>query len=60
MGDLNTIKADERVKDRVHPEPVKELMADKKYLSNEAMKDFAEQEIRGDGLLRLRSRIGPY
>ncbi len=43
---LNAVKADERVSDRVHPEPVKELVADKGYHSNETMTDFVELEIR--------------
>jgi transposase len=43
---LNTVKEDERVADRVHPNPVEEAVADKGYHSNETMTDFVELEIR--------------
>jgi transposase len=43
---LNAIKADERVSDRVHPDSVEEAVMDKGYHSNETMIDFAELEIR--------------
>jgi len=43
---LNTVKEDERVADRVHPNPVEEMVADKGYHSNETMTDFVELEIR--------------
>jgi transposase len=43
---LNAVKEDERVADRVHPDSVKEAVADKGYHSNETMTDFAELEIR--------------
>ena len=43
---LNAVKEDERVADRVHPDSVKEAVADKGYHSNETMMDFAELEIR--------------
>ena len=44
---LNAVADDPRVADQVHPEPVKELVADKGYHSNQTMTDFAELEIRG-------------
>jgi transposase len=43
---LNAVKDDERVADRVHPNPVEEMVADKGYHSNETMTDFVELEIR--------------
>jgi transposase len=43
---LNAVKEDERVCDRVHSDSVKEVVADKGYHSNETMTDFAELEIR--------------
>jgi transposase len=43
---LNAVKDDKRVCDRVHPDSVKEVVADKGYHSNETMVDFAELEIR--------------
>jgi len=43
---LNAVKEDPRVCDRVHPDSVKEVVADKGYHSNETMTDFAELEIR--------------
>jgi transposase len=43
---LNAVKADERVCDRVHADSVKEVVADKGYHSNATMTDFAELEIR--------------
>jgi len=43
---LNAVKEDERVADRVHPNPVEEMVADKGYHSNETMTDFVELEIR--------------
>ena len=43
---LNAVKADDRVCDRVHPEAVKELVTDKGYHSNQTMTDFVELEIR--------------
>src|SRR5271155_2863111 len=43
---LNAVADDQRVADRVHPNTVEELVADKGYHSNETMKDFAELEIR--------------
>jgi len=43
---LNAVKEDERVADQVHPDSVKEMVADKGYHSNETMMDFAELEIR--------------
>jgi transposase len=43
---LNAVKEDPRVCDRVHPDSVKEMVADKGYHSNETMTDFAELEIR--------------
>jgi transposase len=44
---LNAVTDDARVADRVHPEPVKELVTDKGYHSNQTMTDFEELEIRG-------------
>lgn len=43
---LNAVADDSRLTDRVHPEPVRELVADKGYHSNQTMTDFAELEIR--------------
>jgi transposase len=43
---LNAVKKDEHVADRVHSDSVKEVVADKGYHSNETMMDFAELEIR--------------
>jgi transposase len=43
---LNAVKEDERVADRVHPNPVEEMVTDKGYHSNETLTDFAELEIR--------------
>jgi transposase len=43
---LNAVKDDERVAERVHPNPVEEAVADKGYHSNETMTDFVELEIR--------------
>lgn len=43
---LNAVKADERVAERVHPNPVEEAVADKGYHSNETMTDFVELGIR--------------
>jgi len=43
---LNAVKDDERVAERVHPNPVEEMVADKGYHSNETMSDFVELEIR--------------
>jgi transposase len=43
---LNAVKEDERVADRVHPNPVEEAVADKGYHSNETISDFKELEIR--------------
>lgn len=43
---LSAVKEDERVADRVHPNPVEEAVADKGYHSNETISDFAELEIR--------------
>lgn len=43
---LNAVKEDERVADRVHPNPVEEAVADKGYHSNETMTDFVELGIR--------------
>jgi transposase len=43
---LNAVKDDQRVSDRVHPEPVREVVTDKGYHSNQTMTDFAELEIR--------------
>jgi transposase len=44
---LGAVTDDARVADRVHPEPVKELVTDKGYHSNQTMTDFEELEIRG-------------
>jgi transposase len=43
---LNAVSDDARVADRVHPQPLRELVADKGYHSNQTMTDFAELEIR--------------
>jgi len=43
---LNAVKEDERVADRVHPNTVEEMVTDKGYHSNETMTDFVELEIR--------------
>jgi transposase len=43
---LNAIKEDQRVADRVHADSVQEAVMDKGYHSNETMTDFAELEIR--------------
>jgi transposase len=43
---LNAVADDQRVADRLDPEPVKEVVADKGYHSNQTMTDFAELEIR--------------
>jgi transposase len=43
---LNVVKEDQRVADKVHPNPVEEAVADKGYHSNQTMSDFAELEIR--------------
>lgn len=43
---LNAVADDARVAERVHPEPVRELVVDKGYHSNQTMTDFAELEIR--------------
>ena len=43
---LNAVKEDPRVCDRVHPDSVEEAVMDKGYHSNETMIDFAELEIR--------------
>jgi transposase len=43
---LNAVKDDERVAERVHPNAVEEVVADKGYHSNETISDFAELEIR--------------
>lgn len=43
---LNVVKEDPRVADKVHPNPVEEAVADKGYHSNQTMSDFAELEIR--------------
>ena len=43
---LNAVADDERVADRLDPEPVKEVVADKGYHSNQTMTDLAELEIR--------------
>jgi transposase len=43
---LNAVKADERVADRVHPDSIEELVSDKGYHSNQTMSDFVELEIR--------------
>jgi transposase len=43
---LNAVKDDERVAQRVHPNPVEEAVADKGYHSNETMSDLKELEIR--------------
>ena len=43
---LNAVKDDERVADRIHPNPVEEAVADKGYHSNQTMTDLKELEIR--------------
>jgi transposase len=43
---LNAVADDARVAGHLHPEPVKELVGDKGYHSNQTMTDFAELEIR--------------
>lgn len=43
---VNVVKEDDRVADRVHPNTAEELVTDKGYHSNETMTDFAELEIR--------------
>jgi transposase len=43
---LNVVADDARVAGRLHPEPVREVVADKGYHSNQTMSDFAELEIR--------------
>ena len=43
---LNAVADDQRVADRLDPEPVKEVVADKGYHSNQTMTDLAELEIR--------------
>jgi len=43
---LNAVKEDPHVCDRVHSDSVQEVVADKGYHSNETMTDFAELEIR--------------
>ncbi|HSU69372.1 MAG TPA: transposase [Tepidisphaeraceae bacterium] len=43
---LNAVQDDERVADRIHPNPVEEAVADKGYHSNQTMTDLKELEIR--------------
>lgn len=43
---LGAVQDDERVADKVHPNPVEEAVADKGYHSNQTMSDFKELEIR--------------
>jgi transposase len=43
---LNAVQDDERVGDKIHPNPLEEAVADKGYHSNQTMADFAELEIR--------------
>jgi transposase len=43
---INAVKEDERAAEQVHPEPVKELVQDKGYHSNQTMADYAELGIR--------------
>jgi len=43
---LNAVQDDERVGDKIHPNPLEEAVADKGYHSNQTMTDFAELEIR--------------
>jgi transposase len=43
---LNAVTDDTRVARKVHPDRVKEVVADKGYHSNETMTDFAELQIR--------------
>jgi transposase len=43
---LNAVQDDERVGDRIHPNPLEEAVADKGYHSNQTMTDFKELEIR--------------
>ena len=43
---LNAVKDDERVADRIHPNPLEEAVADKGYHSNQTMTDLKELEIR--------------
>ena len=43
---LNAVQDDQRVADKVHPNPVEEAVADKGYHSNQTMTDLKELEIR--------------
>ncbi len=43
---LNAVADDARVAGHLHAEPVKELVADKGYHSNQTMRDFAELQLR--------------
>jgi transposase len=43
---LNAVQDDERVADKIHPNPVEEAVADKGYHSNQTMTDLKELEIR--------------
>jgi transposase len=43
---LNAVREDERVADKIHPKPLEEAVSDKGYHSNQTMTDMAELEIR--------------